>query len=62
MRAFLRSPGVHTTGNAPRVLALYHGTGAGLVDRLILADYHRGTHHVVSFDKDFCRLDGVQEL
>lgn len=62
LRSFLLAPGVHPTGNAPGVLAAYHGTGAGLVDRLIQADYRRETAHIVSFDHDFCRLDGVQAL
>ncbi|MDD5706576.1 MAG: hypothetical protein PHR35_11670 [Kiritimatiellae bacterium] len=62
LRAFLATPGVRCQGNAPDVLASYHGTGAGLADRLILADLREQANHLVSFDRDFCRLPGVRAL
>ena len=62
LRAFLCTPGIHGTGNAAGVLADYQGTGAGLVDRLILADLLVHADRLVSFDKDFCRLPGVHAL
>lgn len=62
LRAFLRTPGIHCTGNASGVLADYQGTGAGLADRLIRADLLNHTDSLVSFDKDFCRLPGIHAL
>jgi len=62
LRAFLGSSGVRCTGYAREILKGYRGTGAGLVDRLIRADLLTQTDRLVSFDKDFCRLEGVQAL
>ena len=62
LRAFLSSPGVRCTGCAGEILKEYRGTGAGLVDRLTRANLLTQTDRLVSFDRDFCRLGGVQAL
>ena len=62
LQAFLATPGVLCRGQAPAVLAACDGKGAGLIDRLIRADLLEQTDHLVSFDKDFCRLPGVHAL
>jgi predicted nucleic acid-binding protein len=62
LRSFLCSPGVRCTGYAGEILKEYRGLGAGLVDRLIRAELLAQAERLVSFDKDFCRLGGVQAL
>ena len=60
--ALLSSPMIATTGHALSVLSSYHGTGAGLVDRLIRMDLLDHSYEIVTFDKDFAKLENVQLL
>jgi len=62
LRKFLTSPNVRCAGHATEMLAECRGTGAGLGDRLIRADLLDRVDRLVSFDKDFCRLAGVQTI
>jgi predicted nucleic acid-binding protein len=62
LRSLVATPGIHCQGHAVQVLAEYRGTGAGLSDRLIRADLLKHADRIVSFDKDFCRLPGVNAV
>lgn len=62
LRDFLRSPGVRCTGHARDVVENDPGSGVGLVDRLIRADLLEHADRLVTFDKEFCRLDGVRAV
>ena len=58
----LTSPMMSPTGQAVEVLRDYRATGAGLMDRLIRADYLREADTVVTFDRHFAKLSQVTRL
>jgi predicted nucleic acid-binding protein len=41
---------------------LGQSSGAGLMDRLIIADYHQRGHPVLTNDKDMAKVEGTQRL
>ena len=59
---FLASPMVTPSGHSLTALQEYQGKGAGLVDRLIRLDLLDLAHEVVTFDKNFSKLSGVNML
>jgi predicted nucleic-acid-binding protein len=58
----LTSPMISPTGQSVKVLRDYKATGAGLMDRLIRADYLREADTVVTFDRHFSKLSQVTLL
>lgn len=62
LRALLRDVRVQPTGVALDVLAVIGDRirGAGLMDRLIHADYSAAGADLVTFDREAARLDGAQ--
>lgn len=62
LKDLLSSPMITPTGHALSVLSSYHGTGAGLVDRLIRMDLLNHSYEIVTFDKDFAKLENVRTL
>jgi len=59
---FISSPMIKASGHAKEVLSEYRGTGAGLADRMIRADYLKHTGKVVTFDADFAKLENVSRI
>lgn len=59
LQAMLSSPMITMTDHAVSVLSEYRGKGAGLVDRLIRMNILEQAHEVVTFDKEFARLQNV---
>ena len=49
-------------GHAMSVLTEYRGKGVGLVDQLIRMDFLEHAHEIVTFDKDFARMQNVSLL
>lgn len=62
LRDFLSAPIIQTTGEALAVLTEYHGSGAGLVDRIIRLDLLKTAAEIVTFHADFAKLANVRRL
>ena len=59
---FLASPMFTPYGHSLTALQEYQGKGAGVVDRLIRLKLLDLAHEVVTFDKNFSKLSGVNML
>lgn len=60
LQELLSSPPFACASGVREILAVYRGTGAGLMDRLILAEARSNDAVMLTFDKAVGKLEGVR--